>query len=113
MQPASNANPTIHITGHNLDLTPALTSRIEEKLNKLHEHHPIIDARVKLTIEKGDGRRQPRKPLQKASAHLLLSHGNIDAESAEEDMYASIDLLMDKLDTQLKKHKEIMKEKRR
>jgi putative sigma-54 modulation protein len=113
MQPATNNNPTVHITGHNLDLTPALKARIEEKLNRLHSHYPnIIDAQVKLTIEKGDGRIQERKELQKASAHLLLSHGNIAAESAEDNMYASIDLLMDKLDVQLKKHKEIMKEKR-
>ena len=112
MQPATSNNPTLHITGHNLDVTPALKSKIEEKLERLRHHFSnIIDVKVTLTIEKGNGRLQKRKELHKASARLLLSHGEIFGEAAEADMYASIDVLIDKLDTQIKKHKDIMKSK--
>lgn len=113
MQPAASDNtPTIHITGHNLDVTPAIRSHIEKKLPRLQHHFAnIIDIKFTLTLEKGDKRVKERKELQKASARILLSHGEIFAEAAEEDMYASIDVLMDKLDDQIKKHKEIMKDK--
>ena len=46
------------------------------------------------------------KERQKAEATIHASRGKLFADSQHEDMYAAIDTLMDKLDRQLKKHKE-------
>jgi putative sigma-54 modulation protein len=57
----------------------------------------MTDIHCVLTVEK----------LQhKAEATIHLSGGTIHADSIEPDMYAAIDMLIDKLDRQVKKHKE-------
>jgi len=85
----------INITGHHLDITPALRSYVHEKFERLQRHFDhITNSHVILTVEKG---------RQKAEATV---HGNLFAEVEHEDMYAAIDSLIDKLDRQLKKHKE-------
>ncbi len=47
-----------------------------------------------------------KKVKQKIDATLLIAGGDINANAEHEDMYAAIDLLVDKLDRQLIKHKE-------
>jgi len=46
------------------------------------------------------------KLRQKAEATLHVSGNAIHADATEEDMYAAIDLLADRLDRRIKKHKE-------
>jgi putative sigma-54 modulation protein len=43
---------------------------------------------------------------QKVDATILIAGGDVNANAEHEDMYAAIDLLVDKLDRQLLKHKE-------
>ena len=52
--------------------------------------------------------RSKRKLRQKAEANLHVSGADVFADSVEEDMYAAIDGLVDKIDRQVKKHKEKM-----
>ena len=88
----------ITITGHQLEVTEALREYINNKFAKLERHFDkITSIRVTLSVE---------KVKQKIDATLLIAGGEIIANAEHEDMYAAIDLLVDKLDRQLIKHKE-------
>jgi len=61
----------------------------------------MIDVHCILTVE---------KLRQKAEATLLVSGGRLYADAVDENMYAAIDMLTDKLDRCVKKHKEKVKD---
>ena len=86
--------------GQQIDVTPALSAYVEEKLARLErhfDHHPI-EARVQLRVE---------KPDHCAEATVSLAGGRtFHADASGPDMYAAIDLLADKLDRLLMKHKD-------
>ena len=88
----------INLTGHHLDITPAIRSFVQEKLERIERHFDhITNIHVILTVEKG---------RQKAEASIHVNRGNIFANAQHDDMYAAIDMLIDKLDRQVIKHKE-------
>jgi putative sigma-54 modulation protein len=88
----------LQLTGHHIDITPALRAYVEGKLERLTRHFDhVIDASVVLTVE----------GLQQICECTLHLRGkDLFAEAREPDMYASIDVLVDKLDRQIVKHKE-------
>ena len=89
----------INITGHHVDVTPALKSYVQEKLQKIQKRFSnITNVHVTLTVE--------TKTLQRAEATVNLAKAEIHATSEHENMYAAIDGLIDKLDRQVIKHKE-------
>ncbi len=91
----------INITGHHVEITPALRDYVQDKLQKIERHFSnITNVYVTLTVDK--------KFQQMAEAKVNLAGGEIFAESESENMYAAIDLLVDKLDRQVVKHKEKM-----
>ncbi len=95
----------INITGHHVDITPALHAYVEEKLERLERHFDnITNAHVILEIE---------KDRQKAEATIHVSKGQVYADAEDGNMYAAIDSLADKLDRQIKKHKEKLKDHHR
>jgi len=88
----------INISGHHVDLTPALKSYINEKLDKLNRHlDKITSINVILNIDNMD---------HHAEATVRFVGGEIFADSAASDMYVAIDGLADKLDRQILKYKE-------
>lgn len=88
----------INITGHRLDVTPSLRTFTEEKFDRLERHFDkITTINVVFDVE---------KLRQIAEATILVAKGEIHASAESEDMYAAIDLLVDKLNRQLMKHKE-------
>ncbi len=88
----------LNLTGHHLDITPAIRSYVETKLEKITRHFDhITHAHVILSIE---------RERQKAEATIHVNRANIHADAEHNDMYAAIDKLTDKLDRQVKKHKE-------
>ncbi len=88
----------INLTGHHVEITSALRSYIENKFTRLERHiDNMTKIHVILSIE---------KERQKAEASILVNKGKIYADAQHEDMYAAIDTLIDKLDRQIKKHKE-------
>jgi len=93
----------IQITGRNLDITPAIRDHIHDKFGKLKTHFQNI-TKIHVTLNVG------KKFQHDAEAHIDLSHGNIFAKTSSEDMYASINLLVDKIDRQVVKHKEGLKD---
>lgn len=88
----------LKLTGHHIDITPALRDYAQGKMERVERHFDnVVDTHMILTVEK----------LQhKAEATMKLSGGKIYADAIEGDMYAAIDGLVDKLDRQVKKHKE-------
>lgn len=93
------------LTGHHIDITDSLRNYVTSKVEKLERHFDnAINIHVVLTVE---------KLRHKAEATLHLSGQNIFADHTEEDMYAAIDGLIDKLDRQVKKYKEKLKDHHR
>lgn len=86
------------LTGHHVEVTPALKSYVEKKLDRIVRHFDhVIDVHCVLTVE---------KLRHKAEATLAVSGAKIHADAVDGDMYAAIDALADKLDRRVKKHKE-------
>ena len=93
----------LNISGHHVDVTDALKSYVEEKLQKLERHYDhITNTHVILTVE---------KLQQRAEATVHISGAEVFADANCDDMYAAIDKLTDKLDRQILKHKEKLKDR--
>ena len=86
------------ITGHHLDITPAIRGYVEEKMERVTRHFDqVIDVSVILSVDKLQHR---------AEANVHVPGKDIYVESVNADMYAALDALADKLDRQILKHKE-------
>ena len=94
----------ISLSGHHVDITDSMRNYVNEKIARLDRHFDqALDIHVVLTVE---------KLRHKAEATLHVSGSNLYADDVQEDMYAAIDGLVDKLDRQGKKHKEKLKDYR-
>ena len=94
----------VSLSGHHVDITESMRSYVNEKIERLDRHFDhALDIHIVLTVE---------KLRHKAEATLHVSGSNLHADDVQEDMYAAIDGLVDKLDRQGKKHKEKMKSHR-
>ncbi|MDX1812487.1 MAG: ribosome-associated translation inhibitor RaiA [Gammaproteobacteria bacterium] len=88
----------IDLSGHHIDITDSMRSYVNEKIGRLEKHFDrVTDAHVVLSVE---------KQIQKAEATIHVKGNKIFAHADNEDMYAAIDSLADKLDRQILKHKE-------
>ena len=88
----------IETYGQQLEVTQPLREYVEEKLQRLDRHFDQpIEVRVQLGL---------RKPEHHAEATLTVPGKTLHADAGGENMYAAIDLLADKLDRQILKHKE-------
>ena len=88
----------LNLTGHQLDITPAIRDYITAKLERVTRHFDhVIDVTVVLSVQ---------KLRQKVEVNLHARNKDIHVEAVEADMYAAIDALADKLDRQVVKHKE-------
>lgn len=88
----------VDLTGHHMDVTDSLKTYVNEKMKRLERHFDqVTNIHVILSVEKNRHR---------AEATMHLSGSDVFADSVQEDMYAAIDLLVDKLDRQVKKYKE-------
>ena len=93
----------INLSGHHIEITDPLRDFVNSKFAKLERHfEQINNVQVTLTVEKLN---------QIAEAKLNVNGGEIFANSEHDDMYAAIDLLMDKLDRQLIKQKKKLNSK--
>ena len=89
----------LNISGHHLDLTPPLRDYVTSKIKRIERHFDhLINADVILSVE---------KLRHKAEATVHASGADLHAEAVvEDDMYAAIDALVDKLDRQTRRHKD-------
>ncbi|MFP1743097.1 ribosome hibernation promoting factor [Lonsdalea quercina] len=92
----------LNITGHHVEITDALREFINTKFAKLEQYFDRINqVYVVLKVE---------KIQQIAEATIHVNGGELHATSEAEEMYAAIDLLVDKLARQLNKHKDKLKQ---
>ena len=90
----------LNVSGHHVEVTESLRGYVESKIERLERHFDLVsDVHCILSVE---------KLRHKAEAKVNVNGGIIFAETTEEDMYAAIDGLVDKLDRQVRKHKEKM-----
>jgi len=88
----------LNVSGHHLDITPAMRTYVSGKLDRVTRHFDhVIDAHVILSVD---------KLIQKAEVTLHVRGKDIHAECVDADLYAAIDLLVDKLDRQVIKYKD-------
>ena len=88
----------LNITGHHVEVTDALRAYVTEKLDRVERHFDhVTNVHVVLSVE---------KLRQKAEATINITGNQLHAVAEDEVMYAAIDALVDKLDRQVKKHKE-------
>lgn len=91
------------ISGHHLDVTPALREYVLTKLDRVTRHFDqVVDISVLLSVEKN----KEKERRQKAEVTLHAKGKEIFVEQSHEDLYAAIDQLMDKLDRQVVRHKD-------
>ena len=88
----------LHLTGHHVEITPAIRDYVVAKLEKINRHFDhVIDVNVVMTVEKLD---------QRIEANVHFPGKDIHVQCHDGDMYAAIDGLIDKLDRQVIRHKE-------
>ena len=88
----------LNVSGHHVEVTKALRSYVESKIEKIERHFDLVsDVNCILTVE---------KLRHKAEATIKVNGGTIYADNTEEDMYAAIDGLVDKLERRVRKYKE-------
>lgn len=88
----------LNISGHHLDITPAIRQHSIEKLSKIKHHFDhVININMILEVE---------KDTKIAEATLHVSGADLFAKAQGDDMYVVIDQMVNKLDSQIRKHKE-------
>lgn len=93
----------LKISGHHVELTPALREYVQNKLERIKRHFDnVIDITVTLAIDANT----EKDKRQRAEINLHMRGKDLHVESEAQDMYAAIDLLMDKLDRQVLRHKD-------
>ncbi|CAN1571808.1 COG1544 Ribosome-associated protein Y (PSrp-1) [Burkholderiaceae bacterium] len=91
------------ISGHHLEVTPALRSYVTHKLDRITRHFDqVVDVKVLLTVEK----QKEKQGRQRAECNIHVKGSDMFAESAHADLYAAVDDLVDKLDRQVVRHKD-------
>ena len=88
----------IETHGHQIEVTPALRDYVETRLARLERHfEQPCTIRVQLAVD---------KPRHRAEATVNVAGRSMHTDATAPDMYAAIDVLADKLDRLLVKHKE-------
>lgn len=95
----------LQISGHHLEVTPAIREYVTGKLERVTRHFDhVIDVNVILSVE---------KLKQKAEVTVHLSGKDVFVEAIDEDLYAAVDSLVDKLERQVQKHKQKLQDHHR
>jgi putative sigma-54 modulation protein len=90
----------LSVSGQQIDVTDSLRNYVSSKIDKIERHFDLVsDIHCILKVE---------KLRHTAEATVSVNGGKIFADSTEDDMYAAIDSLVDKLDRQVRKYKEKM-----
>ena len=94
----------IHIVARHVKLTKALKSFIDEKIGKMQNHFEnIIWAQIVLTVE---------KRVHGAEIVIHASQQTMRARADGGDLYSAVDMALDKINAQIRKYKERLKEHR-
>ncbi|MFT8321000.1 MAG: ribosome-associated translation inhibitor RaiA [Bacillus sp. (in: firmicutes)] len=89
-----------NIRGENIEVTPAIREYVEKKISKLERYFSETpDANVMVNLKTYNDK------TSKVEVTIPMSQLVLRAEEDHVDMYAAIDLIVDKLDRQIRKHK--------
>ena len=92
----------IHVNGKNIEITDAIKAYVKEKFGKVANHYDQITGMdVILSVIKNPA----ASGKHIAEVSCKMNTGVVRCEESAESMYESIDLLVDKLDRQVKKFK--------
>ena len=95
----------LSISGHHLDITEAIKQHSIEKLSKIKHHFDhLININMILGVD---------KDVQKAEATIHVRGADLFAKAESDNLYVSIDQMVNKLDSQIKKHKEKLNDHRK
>ncbi|WP_059171927.1 ribosome-associated translation inhibitor RaiA [Bacillus sp. FJAT-27445] len=89
-----------NIRGENIEVTPAIREYVEKKISKLERYFtetPDSNVNVNLKVF--------QDKTSKVEVTIPMPHLVLRAEESHEDMYAAVDLITDKLERQIRKHK--------
>ena len=90
------------ISGHHLEITPALRGYVTSKLDRITRHFDqVVDVKVLLTVDN----MKEKELRQRAECNVHVKGKDIFAESSHSDLYAAVDELTDKLDRHVGRHK--------
>ncbi len=88
----------VNVTGHHVEVTPALRAYVTEKMQRISRHFDhVISINVVLNVERHE---------QLAEATVHAAGKSLFANASDDDMYAAIDALVDKLDKQVRRYKD-------
>ena len=95
------------ISGHHLEVTPALRSYVTAKLDRITRHFDqVVDVKVLLSLEK----QKEKGRRQHAECNIHVKGSDLFAECSNQDLYAAVDELVDKLDRKVVRHKDKIKD---
>lgn len=95
----------LNVTGHHVDLTDPLRDYVNSKFEKVERHFDnLVDGHVILKVE---------NDRQKAEATVNAPGKTIFADAEDNDMYAAIDAMTDKIDRQVRRYKQKLKDHHR
>ena len=101
-----NANPAIQVTGRHVSVTEAMKEYCRRKVANLHLDYPkIIEVQVILDVQKY---RHTAEVILHCSNHITL-----EASSESNDMYASIEQVVDRIERRMRKYKTRLMQKHR
>jgi putative sigma-54 modulation protein len=95
----------LQISGHHLEVTPAIREYVTGKLERVTSHFDnVIGVNVILSVE---------KLKQKAEVTVHLPGKDVFVEAIDEDLYAAVDNLVDRLERQVQKYKQKLQDHHR
>ena len=100
----------IILTGVHLDLTDSIKSTVQEKAERLFKHEEKI---IRLRVELEYNQNKTRQEEFIAKGHIEINGPAMVVSEASDDLYKSIDLVIDKLDRKLRRRSRMSKVKRK
>ncbi|MCM3410156.1 MULTISPECIES: ribosome hibernation-promoting factor, HPF/YfiA family [Bacillaceae] len=89
-----------NVRGENIEITPALREYAEKKIGKLERYfEESVDANVNINLK------YYNEQESKIEVTIPMTDLVLRAEENHQDMYAAIDLVVNKLERQIRKHK--------
>lgn len=98
------------VTGRNLDLTEALKETVHRKAEKLFAHEERI---MRLRVELEYSKNSSGQNEQMAKGHIEINGPPLILTESSNDMYTSIDRMVDKLDRMLRRRSRLERVKRK
>ncbi|MEM9265303.1 MAG: ribosome-associated translation inhibitor RaiA [Cyanobacteria bacterium P01_F01_bin.13] len=92
------------IQGKNIEITEAIRQHVSQKIEKSVNHFHRMIHKVDVCLSVAGGIKMPTRQCAEVTVHV--NRAVVRAEESSDNLYASIDLVADKISRQLRKYKE-------